>query len=123
ILEIVIMLIGTAGFFLSSLWLLFLALLLIGVHSTLFGPVKYAILPQHLRPEELVGGNGLVEMGTFVASLIGTIAGGHSRRRAGSRRTHRDRRRHSRLARQPCDSDHAGGRSRPRPQLESVHRD
>src|SRR6185369_10402439 len=76
ILEIVIMVIGTAGFFLSSLWLLFLALLLMGVHSTLFGPVKYAILPQHLRPDELVGGNGLVEMGTFVAILLGTITGG-----------------------------------------------
>ena len=47
-----------------------------GVHSTLFGPVKYAILPQTLATEELVGGNGLVEMGTFVAILLGTIAGG-----------------------------------------------
>ena len=47
-----------------------------GVHSTLFGPVKYAILPQHLKSEELIGGNGLVEMGTFVAILLGTIAGG-----------------------------------------------
>ena len=47
-----------------------------GVHSTLFGPVKYAILPQNLSTEELVGGNGLVEMGTFVAILLGTIAGG-----------------------------------------------
>ncbi len=47
-----------------------------GVHSTLFGPVKYAILPQHLKPEELIGGNGLVEMGTFVAILLGTIVGG-----------------------------------------------
>ena len=52
------------------------ALALLGVHSTLFGPVKYAILPQHLRDDELVGGNGLVEMGTFVAILLGTIAGG-----------------------------------------------
>ena len=76
ILEIAIMAIGTLGFFLHSLLLLFLALLLMGVHSTLFGPVKYAILPQSLRPEELVGGNGLVEMGTFVAILLGTIAGG-----------------------------------------------
>src|SRR4029453_19382692 len=74
--EIAIMVVGTVGFYLSSLVLLFIALLLMGVHSTLFGPVKYAILPQHLRPEELVGGNGLVEMGTFVAILIGTIAGG-----------------------------------------------
>ena len=47
-----------------------------GLHSTLFGPVKYAILPQHLTTDELVGGNGLVEMGTFVAILLGTIAGG-----------------------------------------------
>ena len=47
-----------------------------GVHSTLFGPVKYAILPQTLATDELVGGNGLVEMGTFVAILLGTIAGG-----------------------------------------------
>src|SRR6185312_11912215 len=52
------------------------ALALLGIHSTLFGPVKYAILPQHLALDELVGGNGLVEMGTFVAILLGTIAGG-----------------------------------------------
>jgi 1-acyl-sn-glycerol-3-phosphate acyltransferase len=74
--EIAIMLIGLAGFWLADLTLLFLALLLMGVHSTLFGPVKYAILPQHLAPDELIGGNGLVEMGTFVAILLGTIAGG-----------------------------------------------
>ena len=65
-----------AGFLWRDLTLLFVALGLMGVHSTLFGPVKYAILPQHLRPEELIGGNGLVEMGTFVAILLGTIAGG-----------------------------------------------
>jgi 1-acyl-sn-glycerol-3-phosphate acyltransferase len=76
ILEIAIMAIGTVGFFVHSLLLLFAALFLMGVHSTLFGPVKYAILPQALRPEELIGGNGLVEMGTFVAILLGTIAGG-----------------------------------------------
>jgi 1-acyl-sn-glycerol-3-phosphate acyltransferase len=74
--EIGIMIVGTLGFWWQNLTLLFLALLLMGVHSTVFGPVKYAILPQHLRIEELVGGNGLVEMGTFVAILIGTIAGG-----------------------------------------------
>ncbi len=74
--EIAIMLIGAVGFWQQSVALLFTALALLGVHSTLFGPVKYAILPQHLRPEELVGGNGLVEMGTFVAILLGTIAGG-----------------------------------------------
>ncbi|MEO8485170.1 MAG: MFS transporter [Betaproteobacteria bacterium] len=74
--EIAIMVVGFAGFWLRDLAILFVALALMGVHSTLFGPVKYAILPQHLKPEELVGGNGLVEMGTFVAILLGTIAGG-----------------------------------------------
>src|SRR6185437_10145564 len=74
--EIAIMMIGFAGFAARSVVLLFVALALLGVHSTLFGPVKYAILPQHLRIDELVGGNGLVEMGTFVAILLGTIAGG-----------------------------------------------
>ncbi|HEX9302694.1 MAG TPA: MFS transporter, partial [Casimicrobiaceae bacterium] len=71
-----IMAIGAVGFWQQSVPLLFTALALLGVHSTLFGPVKYAILPQHLRTEELTGGNGLVEMGTFVAILLGTIAGG-----------------------------------------------
>jgi len=74
--EIAIMVVGLAGFWMRDLATLFVALALMGVHSTLFGPVKYAILPQHLKPEELVGGNGLVEMGTFVAILAGTIAGG-----------------------------------------------
>jgi len=74
--EIAIMVIGLAGFWQRSLALLFVALALMGIHSTLFGPVKYAILPQMLAPQELVGGNGLVEMGTFVAILLGTIAGG-----------------------------------------------
>ena len=76
LLEIAIMLVGLAGFVTSNIPLLFVALALLGLHSTLFGPVKYAILPQHLRLHELVGGNGLVEMGTFVAILLGTIAGG-----------------------------------------------
>jgi 1-acyl-sn-glycerol-3-phosphate acyltransferase len=74
--EIAIMVVGALGFWEQSVPLLFAALALLGIHSTLFGPVKYAILPQHLRPEELIGGNGLVEMGTFVAILLGTIAGG-----------------------------------------------
>jgi hypothetical protein len=74
--EIAIMIVGFAGFWQRDLVLLFGALALMGVHSTLFGPVKYAILPQHLKSEELIGGNGLVEMGTFVAILLGTIAGG-----------------------------------------------
>ncbi len=74
--EIAIMVIGAIGFYRRDLVLLFVALGLMGVHSTLFGPVKYAILPQHLRNDELVGGNGLVEMGTFVAILLGEIVGG-----------------------------------------------
>ena len=74
--EIAIMIVGAIGFYRRDLMLLFTALGLMGVHSTLFGPVKYAILPQQLRPDELVGGNGLVEMGTFVAILIGEIVGG-----------------------------------------------
>jgi 1-acyl-sn-glycerol-3-phosphate acyltransferase len=70
------MAVALIGFWRRDLVTLFVALGLMGVHSTLFGPVKYAILPQHLRSEELVGGNGLVEMGTFVAILLGTIVGG-----------------------------------------------
>jgi 1-acyl-sn-glycerol-3-phosphate acyltransferase len=76
ILEIAIMVIAGIGFASHSLAVLLGALFLFGVHSTLFGPVKYAILPQHLKEEELVGGNALVEAGTFVAILIGTLAGG-----------------------------------------------
>src|SRR5438067_4378463 len=74
--EIAIMVLGAVGFYRRNLVLLFSALALMGVHSTLFGPVKYAILPQHLRSDELIGGNGLVEMGTFVAILLGEIVGG-----------------------------------------------
>ncbi|MDR5779126.1 MFS transporter [Caballeronia sp. LZ065] len=74
--EIVVMLIGGAGFLWHSAPLLYACTFLMGVHSTVFGPVKYAYLPQHLDSHELVGGNGLVEMGTFVAILIGTIIGG-----------------------------------------------
>jgi 1-acyl-sn-glycerol-3-phosphate acyltransferase len=76
IFEIAIMVVGAIGFYRRDLMLLFVALGLMGVHSTLFGPVKYAILPQHLRTDELIGGNGLVEMGTFVAILLGEIVGG-----------------------------------------------
>jgi 1-acyl-sn-glycerol-3-phosphate acyltransferase len=74
--EIGIMLVAAAGFVLGHLWLLLLALFAMGTHSALFGPVKYSILPQHLRDEELVGGNGMVEMGTFLAILAGTISAG-----------------------------------------------
>ena len=74
--EVLIMGIAWVGFSSRSLALLFVALFLLGVHSTFFGPVKYAYLPQHLHESELVGGNGLVEMGTFVAILAGTMLGG-----------------------------------------------
>lgn len=76
LLEISIMLLAGIGFALHSLMVLMAALFVFGVHSTIFGPVKYAILPQHLKEEELVGGNALVEAGTFVAILIGTLSGG-----------------------------------------------
>ena len=76
LLEIAIVLICGAGFWLHSLAVLFAGLFLLGLHSTLFGPVKYAILPQHLKSEELVGGNALIEAGTFVAILLGTLFGG-----------------------------------------------
>ncbi len=75
-LEIAIMLIGGAGFLLHDVRLLYAGTFLMGVHSTLFGPVKYAYLPQQLDEHELVGGNGMIEMGTFVAILVGTIVGG-----------------------------------------------
>lgn len=74
--EIGIMVLGAAGFLLGHFWMLLAALFLMGTHSTLFGPIKYAILPQTLRREELIGGNGLVEMGTSVAILAGAIIGG-----------------------------------------------
>lgn len=73
--EIGIMLFAGAGFFLHSLWLLVAALFMMGMHSTIFGPVKYAYLPQHLSERELVGGNGMVEMGSFVAILLGQVLG------------------------------------------------
>ena len=74
-LEIAIMLVAGVGWMSHTLWLLVAAVVGMGVHSTLFGPVKYAYLPQNLRPEELVGGNGVIEMGTFVGILLGEIGG------------------------------------------------
>ena len=75
IIEIGIMLVAGIGWLTKSVPLLLLAVVGMGVHSTLFGPVKYAYLPQQLKQEELVGGNGLVEMGTFVGILLGQILG------------------------------------------------
>ncbi len=73
--EIVIMLAATLGFWLDSVPLLLGVLFMLGFQSTMFGPIKYGIIPQVLEPRELIGGNALVEMGTFVAILAGTIAG------------------------------------------------
>ncbi len=73
--EIAIMLIASVGFVYQNIPLLMICVFGMGLHSTLFGPLKYSLLPQVLRPEELTGGNGLVEMGTFVAILVGTILG------------------------------------------------
>lgn len=73
--EIGIMLFASTGFLLHNIWLLATALFMMGMHSALFGPIKYAYLPQHLAEEELVGGNGMVEMGTFVAILMGQVLG------------------------------------------------
>ncbi|TBV07857.1 MFS transporter [Phytopseudomonas dryadis] len=74
--EIAIMLAGAAGVLLGNLTLMLAVLFAMGMQSALFGPVKYSILPQALKPEELVGGNALVEMGTFLAILAGTIGAG-----------------------------------------------
>lgn len=73
--EIWIMVFASAGFFLHNIWLLATALFMMGTHSTLFGPVKYSYLPQHLKESELIGGNGMVEMGSFVAILLGQVLG------------------------------------------------
>ena len=75
-LEIAIMAIALYGFTAKSVPVLLLCTFLLGVHSTLFGPVKYAYLPQQLDERELTGGNGMVEMGTFVAILLGNVVGG-----------------------------------------------
>lgn len=73
--EIAAMIVAACGFLLHSLPLLLVVLFMMGVHSTVFGPIKYAILPQALRADELVGGNGMVEMGTSLAVLLGMVGG------------------------------------------------
>jgi 1-acyl-sn-glycerol-3-phosphate acyltransferase len=75
-LEVVIMLLAAWGFMADSVLVLLGCTFLMGLHSTLFGPVKFAYLPQVLSERELTGGNGMVEMGTFVAILLGNIVGG-----------------------------------------------
>lgn len=83
--EILIMIVGAGGLIMAwmdfqvtllAVPLMMIALFAMGVHSTFFGPIKYAILPQHLRAEEVLGGTGLVEAGTYIAILLGTILAG-----------------------------------------------
>ena len=76
IVEIGIMALGGLGLWLASVPLLLAAVFALGTHSTVFGPIKYALLPQHLRDNELVAGNALIEAGTFLSILLGTIIGG-----------------------------------------------
>ncbi len=75
-LEIAFMVLIGIGFMTKAVSLLLIGVFLMGCHSTLFGPVKFAYLPQHMRDAELVGANGMVEMGTFTAILLGTMLGG-----------------------------------------------
>lgn len=76
LLEIAIMGLAAWGFWTQGVEVLLACVFLMGTHSSLFGPVKYAYLPQHLSPRELTGGNGMVEMGTFVSILLGNVGGG-----------------------------------------------
>jgi MFS family permease len=74
--EIGIMIVGASGIWLHNVPLMLLALFSMGMHSTFFGPIKYAILPQHLEEDEVLAGTGWVEAGTYIAILGGTIVGG-----------------------------------------------
>ncbi len=74
--EIGIMILGGAGIMLANIPLMLAAVCAMGIHSTFFGPIKYAILPQHLHKDEVLGGTGLVEAGTYLAILGGTILAG-----------------------------------------------
>ncbi|TDJ39692.1 MAG: MFS transporter [Gammaproteobacteria bacterium] len=76
LLEIALMSIAAVAFYTQSFTLLLLVLFMTGFQSTLFGPVKYAYLPQQLAADELIGGNALVESGTYVAIILGLIGGG-----------------------------------------------
>ncbi|MEE8205885.1 MAG: MFS transporter, partial [Nitrospinaceae bacterium] len=74
--EILLMIGAAAGFLMESVSFLMTVLFLMGTQSTFFGPIKYGILPEKIEEDELIGGNGLIEAGTFVSILIGTIVGG-----------------------------------------------
>ena len=81
--EIGVALIAVLGFRLHSIPILFFALFLFGVIASLFGPIKYGILPDHLQRSELPAGNALVEGATFIAILLGTIVGGIAAKNGG----------------------------------------
>lgn len=74
--ELGLIVLCCASIFFKNIYLMWISLFLMGTQSTFFGPIKYSILPQHLRERELVAGNSLIEMGTFISILIGTIVGG-----------------------------------------------
>lgn len=76
LIEIFIMLAAIAGFYFQQIYVLLFVLFSLGTHATFFGPLKYAILPEHLQETELIAGNGLIEAGTFISILVGTILGG-----------------------------------------------
>ncbi|MEO8018383.1 MAG: MFS transporter [Pseudomonadota bacterium] len=74
--EVVLMCCGAIALYIGNVPTLLLVIFLLGMLATIFGPLKYSLMPQHLRQSELVGGNALVDAGTFLAILIGTITGG-----------------------------------------------
>ena len=74
--EIFIMGVAVIGFYSNNIILLIILLFMLGTQAAMFSPLKYGILPQHLTEHELIGGNGLINMGTFLAILLGTILGG-----------------------------------------------
>jgi acyl-[acyl-carrier-protein]-phospholipid O-acyltransferase/long-chain-fatty-acid--[acyl-carrier-protein] ligase len=74
--EIMLMVFATMGFYFQSTYFLMFVLFALGTQATFFGPLKYAILPEHLHKNELIAGNGLIEAGTFISILFGTILGG-----------------------------------------------
>ena len=114
--EIAVAALGVVGFWLHSVPIMFVTLFLFGVIATLFGPIKYGILPDHLKKEELPAGNALVEGATFMAILLGTIVGGLA---AEGRQPPGDLRRDDRdvlaavLGREPADPAHRPGRAEP----------
>ena len=74
--EILLMVGAVIGFYMQNVWFLMTVLFLMGTQSTFFGPIKYGILPEKIKEDELIGGNGLIEAGTFISILIGTLVGG-----------------------------------------------